>query len=115
MVSPQSNNVVCGFPLEYSVSLDTLLLFPNLKLTILKCSVFLLNVGKYPKCSSLITICYENMQTQSLGAYLRNTQHPHPCSQFFGHGSQNTLLLYECVMEFALPKHLQISTEVTFQ
>lgn len=76
MVNPQSNNVVCGFPLAYSVSLDTLLLFPSLKLTILKCSVFLLNVGKYPKRSSWITICYKNMHTHSFGAYLTNIQHP---------------------------------------
>lgn len=68
--------MVCGFPLAYSVSLDILLLFPSLKLTILKCSVFLLNVGKYPKRSSWITICYKNMHTHIFGAYLTNIQHP---------------------------------------
>lgn len=37
-MAAMSSLVVCGFPLAYSVPLDTLLLFPNLKLTILRSS-----------------------------------------------------------------------------
>lgn len=38
--------------------------------------VLLLNVGKYLKYSNLLAICYKNIQTNGLGPYFTNIQHP---------------------------------------